>query len=196
MRRKSGPRVPTSGVLVRPLLSAGLAFMDAVPKGAFRIRDAVAWFDSYLVVPGFMPRPATIQEPAAGVVPVGEASSGGWVTSLETRMGRVANTARTRVALVLGGLCARPRDDRFLAGTIAAGRVSRMSGDRGPSWRPSPVPADRLSDVVLSVFVADILANREEYDDNLCVCDLCARVSLTPGAEIRNRCEQHLSSVR
>jgi hypothetical protein len=194
-RRTGGVRVPTSGVMVRPLLAAGLAFVDAVPRGAFRIRDAVAWFDAYLVAPGFMPAPATIQEPAAGIVPVGEASSGGWITSLEARMTRVATTARTRVAVMLGGLCASPRDDRFLMGTIAAGRVTRVSDDRGPSWRPSPQGSDRLSDVVLSLFVADILANREEYDANLCVCDLCARVSLTPGAEIRNRCAQHRASL-
>ena len=194
-RRTGNPRVPTSGVLVRPLLAAGLAFMDAVPRDAFRIRDAVAWFEGYLVAPGLMPMPATIQEPAAGVVPIGEASSGGWITSLEARMTRVATTARTRVAVVLGGMCASPRDDRFLAGAIAAGRVSRVSGDRGPSWRPSPAVSDRLSDVLLSLFVADILAHREEYDANLCVCDLCARVALTPGAEIRNRCDQHRASL-
>jgi hypothetical protein len=194
-RRTGDPPVPTSGVLVRPLLAAGLAFMDAVPKGAFRIRDAVAWFEGYLVAPGMMPMPATIQEPAAGVIPIGEASAGGWITSLEARMTRVASTARTRVAVVLGGLCASQRDDRFLAGAIAAGRVTRMSDDRGSAWQPSPAVSDRLSDVVLSLFVADILANREEYDANLCVCDLCARVSLTPDAEIRNRCEQHRSSL-
>jgi hypothetical protein len=194
-RRTGEPPVPTSGVLVRPLLAAGLAFMDAVPKGAFRIRDAVGWLEGYLVAPGLMPMPSTIQEPAAGVVPIGEASTGGWVTSLEARMSRVANTARTRVAVVLGGLCANRPDDRFLAGAIAAGRVSRMSGDHGPAWRPSPAATDRLSDVVLSLFVADILANREEYDANLCVCDLCAKVSLTPNAEIRTRCAQHRSSL-
>jgi hypothetical protein len=194
-RRKGLPPQPTSGVLVRPLLAAGLAFMEAVPRNAFRIADAVVWFESYLVMPGLMPMPATIQEPAAGVVPIGEASSGGWITSLEARQARVATTARTRVAVVLGGMCASPRDDRFLAGCIAAGRVTRTSGDRGPSWRPSPTVADRLSDVVLSLFVADILSHREEYETNLCVCDLCARVSLTPGAEIRTRCDQHRASL-
>jgi hypothetical protein len=187
--------VPTSGVLVRPLLAAGLAFMDAVPNDAFHIRDAVAWFEAYLVMPGIMPMPTTIQEPAAGVVPIGEVSSGGWIKSLEARQSRVANTARTRVAVVLGGMCASPRDDRFLAGTIAAGRVMRMSGNRGASWRPSPTVSDRLSDVVLSLFVADVLAHREEYETNLCVCDLCARVSLTPGADLRTRCPQHRTSL-
>jgi hypothetical protein len=183
--------VPTSGVLVRPLLAAALAFMDAVPRNAFHIREAVAWYEAYLVTPGLMSMPATIQEPAAGVVPIGEASSGGWIASLEARLARVSSTARTRVAVVLSALVASPPDDRFLMAAIAAGRVTRASGDRGPSWQPSPKPGDRLSDQVLSLFVADILSNREEYDANLCVCDLCARVSLTPNAAIRNRCDQH-----
>ena len=196
-RRTGVSPQPTSGVLVRPLLAAGLAFMDAVPRNAFRIADAVACGSSRtFVMPGLMPMPATrsrSRPPAWSRSGRRRAADG----SPPSRRASCASRPRRGPGSpwCWAGCARAPRDDRFLAGSIATGKVVRSSGNRGSSWQPSPTVADRLSDIVLSLFVADILAHREEYETNLCVCDLCARVSLTPGAEIRTRCPQHRTSL-
>jgi hypothetical protein len=195
-RQGSGPRSNVSGVLVRPLLAAGLAFFDVATAEPFHAHALVDWFDESLVRPGIMPLPTSVHEPGAGMVTLAAMSdsrtaSGVLANALEARLGRIVTAARVRVATTLGGLLAIPSEDRFFAAAIFAGRVERTSGNRGSGWRPTPTSAERLSDVVLSLFVADALANREEYDACLCVCRTCGRVALRPGVLDRTRCRVH-----
>ncbi len=185
-----------SGVLVRPLLAAGLAFVDAATADALHARELVAWFSRWLVDPGTMPAPASVHEPGAGMVSLAavaesRSASGVLAEALETRLGRIVATARVRVGVTLGGLLTTPVDDRFLAAAIFAGRVQRTSGDQGSGWRATPKGTERLSDVVLSLFAADALANREEYEACLCVCGVCSRVAFRPGEVDRTRCPLH-----
>ena len=182
---------PGSRVIVRPPLAAGMAFMNAAREGALGYRQVVSWMEQFLVEPGLLSMPASVQEEGIGTIVVEEAPNGPWATAREVRAARIVSTARVRVAVQLTGLISRPVDDRFLAGAIFSGRVQRVWGEHGASWRPTLVADERLSDVVLSLFVADILANREDYESQLCVCDVCGRVSFSKGAVIRTRCAQH-----
>jgi hypothetical protein len=184
-----------SSALVRPLLGAGLAFMEGAREASFRVEALQTWLQRHLVEPGMMVMPAMVQESGVGTATLDEAPTQAWAASRAIRLGRIVDAARVRCAAQLGGLVARPVDDRFLSATIFAGRVQRASGQRGPSWQPTPQPTDRLSDIVLSIFTADVLTHREEYDAHLFVCQTCGRVGFSQvpagsGAP-RDRCDEH-----
>jgi hypothetical protein len=189
----SGPHSsPNSRIVVRPPLAAGLAFLEVTCGSAYPLADLCTWLREHLVEPGHMTMPETVREP--GLAPVslgalGRASAG----VADVRAARVVEVARGRVAATLSALLGRPADDRFLAGALYAGRVRRVTAvhDTRCVWRPSPRPEDRLSDMVLACFAADALDHRDEYDQRLCVCDLCGRVRFTPGATSRDRCAHH-----
>ena len=192
-RMSDPPSPPGSRVIVRAPLAAGMTFMNASRDEAFGYDELLAWVDQFLVEPGLMPMPTSIQEPGAGTISVeGGAPNSAWATSREARAGRIASTARARVAVQLGGLLATPVDDRFLAAAIFAGRVQRVSMDHHASWRAQPVADERLSDLVLSLFAADVLTNREDYERELCVCEVCGRVRFAKDPAARTRCSQHL----
>jgi hypothetical protein len=178
-------------VIVRPPLAAGMAFMDGGRQGPFGYRALLSWMEQFLVEPGLLPMPTSVQEPGVGALTIEDASNGAWAAARDARASRIAATARVRVAVHLAGLIAKPVDDRFLAGSIFAGRVQRVLGEHGGSWRPMPLGDDRLSDVVLSLFAADVLTNREDYESQLCVCDVCGRVGFSRAPVIRTRCAQH-----
>jgi hypothetical protein len=184
-----------SGVMVRPLLAAGLAFVDGARVESFHSRELSAWLKAWLVLPGLMAMPTTVSEPSVGTVALGSAISGAWAAGTDARLVRIVAAARARVTATLAGLVATPVDDRFVAAAIFSGRVQRSSGSnsgraRG-SWLPKPAATDRLSDIVLSVFAADVLSNRDEYDASLCVCDVCGRVALDPTRLSSTLCEEH-----
>jgi hypothetical protein len=185
----------TSGVVVRPVLSAGLAFVDAARAETLHVRELTRWLQAWLVGPGLMDMPATLHEPGAGTISLPPGSSGAWGMALDARLARIVAAARVRIAVTLSGLVASPVDDRFLAAAIFAGRVERTSGEHGSTWRSTPKATDRLSDVVLSLFAADALSNREEYDACLCVCDVCGRITFRPDALARTRCDLHEESL-
>ena len=44
-----------------------------------------------------------------------------------------------------------------------------------------------MSDIVLSLFAVDVLAYREFHEQNLCVCDVCGRISYNPRQTSRSR---------
>jgi hypothetical protein len=194
--RKSSRRASQqSGVVVRPLLAAGLGFLEVARAEPARVADLAGWMRRWVVAPGLMPMPGNVFEPGTGIVPLGTGTSGPFAAALDLRVSRLLTVSRVRVAVSLGGLLASPSDDRFLSAAIFTGRVERASGDRGAAWRAAPKVTDRLSDIVLGLFAADVLSNREEYDACLCVCDLCGRVALQPGRLSRTRCEQHEGSI-
>lgn len=181
---------PCSGVVVRPALCAGLTFMDVTRGDAMSGADLYRWLRVNIVDPGLGEMPAWIHEAGMGNVALG--ALGALHPDHEGRVARIASTARVRVAITLAGLVASPPDDRFLAAAIYAGRVLRAPSDRGPAWRAAPRPGDRLSDIVLACFIADILEHREEYDAHLCVCEVCSAVSFSDDPALRTRCERHL----
>jgi hypothetical protein len=95
------------------------------------------------------------------------------------------------VVRTLRGLLAKPAADAFLNGAIFAGRVQRVSHAGASAWRATPRPADTLSDIVLSLFVTDILSNRQRYDADLSVCDTCGRVGFETRSLVRTGCQEH-----
>ena len=185
--------VGRSHASMRFLLGAGLSFMEGARDESFQVASLRSWMQRCLIGPGLMVMPTMVQEVGVGAASLDEASTSGRVTSSSAlRVGRIIAASRARCAAQLGGLVARPPDDRFLSAAIFGGRVQRASGQRGPMWQPTPQPTDRLSDIVLSLFAADILSNREEYDAHLCVCDTCGAVCFTQhDRDLRDRCDEH-----
>jgi hypothetical protein len=96
--------------------------------------------------------------------------------------------ARWQVILAMRGLLSAPADDRFLNAAIFAGRVVRDQGN----WRVEVRDGDVLSDIVLALFVADVLGNREFHEEKLCVCDVCGRLSYSPTLTTRAGCPDHV----
>jgi hypothetical protein len=182
----------SSGQMVRPGLAAGLAFMEVAQAEPVRGADLAAWFRRYLVAPGTMTMPGNVFEPGTGIVPLGMGTTGPFSNALDLRLSRIIGVSRVRVAVSLAGLLASPCDDRFLNTAVFTGRVERASGDGGePGWRPTPKVTDRLSDIALSLFAADALSHREEYESGLCVCDVCGQVWMEPERVPRSLCPQH-----
>jgi hypothetical protein len=171
---------------MRPTLVGPLAFVDGARDEALDARALTAWFEAHLVKPGHMATPATVQEPGIGVVSLRELPTGAWAAAFEERLGSIVRAARLRVSLSLQGLLATPVDDRFLTAAIFAGRV-----DRSAQWRPKLKGTERLSDVVLAMFAADILMHRDEWDASLCICSICGHIALSRTAPSRTRCAQH-----
>lgn len=169
-------------------LNAALTFIEGTAAG-WRDADVVQWFLEHLVVPGRMAPPGGIYEPPMGVVsmdlPDGEDSGGA------RTMERILEMARARVIRVLRAFIAAPPDDGFLKSAIYAGRVQRRRVDDRAAWVARPKETDALSDIVLSLFVADILTHREFHEAMLCICDVCGRMSFDPMKTTRARCESH-----
>jgi hypothetical protein len=190
--------IPESRVIVRPPLTAALAFVEAARAKVLDVDGLARWVDKHLVEPGLMIKPTTVQEQGHGAVLLAPAAG---TESSAARARRIVATAYERVTTQLAGLLLRPADDRFLSAAIFSRRVERIGGPAGTGWRACPQPTDRLSGIVLSLFAADVLAHREEYDAGLNVCEVCGKVSLVPdappsvrtlGREIaRVRCNEH-----
>jgi hypothetical protein len=176
-------------VFYRPALSGVLTFMERVQADTLDPRELASWFEVNLVRPGYMPAPGTVQEPGVGVVSLRDLPSTSWAPAYEERLRAILRAARLRVSMSLQGLLATPFDDRFLAAAIYSGRVAR-----GTHWQPKLKGTERLSDILLAVLSADILAHRDEYDASLCVCAICGHVSLSRSATSRTRCASHASA--
>ncbi len=100
-------------------------------------------------------------------------------------------STRLRVVASLRGLLETPSNDDFLGAFVGRGFVRRRVESTGVRWS-TEVPHDRyLSELVLGLFSADILARRAVYDARLCVCDECGRVSFEPSQNPRNGCPSH-----
>jgi hypothetical protein len=169
------------------MLAAGMAFLEVARAEPVRGADLMGWFRRWLVAAGTMAMPDNVFEPGTGIVSLAMGSSG----PMDLRLARILGVSRVRIAVMLSGLLASPSDDRFLTAAVFTGRVERAPGDGGPGWHPTPKVSDRLSDIALSLFAADALSNRDEYDSALCVCDVCGRVWFERGRLSRTLCEQH-----
>jgi hypothetical protein len=183
--------LPGSRVVVRPAFSAGLAFMRITAREEVSLGDMQLWISDRMVDPGLMPMPSSLYEPGVGTVALHEGAAEAWAEARRARLSRIAATARARVSAALFGLIHVPPDDRFLAAAIYGGRVARVSVDRDSGWRPCLVGNERLSDIVLALFAADVLQHRDDYDQQLCVCEICGHLSFDREAETRTRCVEH-----
>jgi hypothetical protein len=195
------PRLPAAESRSdRAPLLAGLAFMEGAASG-WTAADLREWFILYGEVLHRRAPPLEVREPEIGaaLLDVGARlpGAGQWFggelgrPSVErfTRdvLPEILASARRRVAAHLRGLVAIPAEDRFLQTAIFAGKVRRRRGQ----WCAEPAEGEALGDVVLSLFVADALAHREFYDQHLCVCDRCERVSFNPAGTTRTGCADH-----
>src|SRR6185369_15612088 len=68
-----------------------------------------------------------------------------------------------KTVFTLRGLLASPMDDRFVQAAIFSNRVQRLKG----TWLARPPMTAFLSDIVLSLFVVDVLSQRDFYEQNL-----------------------------
>jgi hypothetical protein len=176
------------GPAERPPLTAAKVFLEATLKGEWTSRGLHEWFDRHLVSAGWMPLPHSVHEPGAGSVLLHGPSA----NERDPQLSALLASAREVVVTTLRGLLETPADDRFLAAVIYAGRVRRRRLTWGTEWTPNPEPTAPLSAVVLSLLAADILAHRDFYEEQLAICEICARVDFEEGAEgRRRRCAEH-----
>jgi hypothetical protein len=191
----------------RSALAAGLVFVDGVAAG-WGLAHLHAWIQDHLVAPGRMRCPTSITEAVVGTIaldpnaePLGSepppadgpsAVGASRLAPLE-ELPKLLAMARSRVVVVLRAFIAATPDDRFLKAAIYADRVQRVrSGDNNRSvWVARPSEKDLLSDIVLSLFAADVLMHREFHEKNLSVCDVCGRVSFQSEATLRTACIDH-----
>lgn len=180
---------------MRPAVTAGLAFMEAAHRDSVGVAELANWLRVTLVEPGYMPMPSTVHEPAVGSVQLREPEAESWAVALDARAARIVTAARERVSKNLRGLVSQPADDRFLTAAIFAGRVQRAHGEHGSVWRPSLRGKERLSDIVLALFAADILGHREDYETKLGMCEECGRMCFGPEDMLRTQCPRGICPV-
>lgn len=170
------------------MLLAGLTFVEAATSGWTR-RDLLLWLGSSAQLFGWPGTPVSVSDGAVGTIALhpGMRVTASRVATLDD-LPKLLAMARWKSVVTLRGLIAG--DDRFLKGAIFNGRVRRDS--KSPSWLSRPRETDLLSDIVLSLFAADILAYRDFHESNLCVCDVCGRISYNPRATGRSGCAEHL----
>ena len=173
----------------RHALVAALIFVEKATARTLDVSALDTWFQRHLVGTGWMPWPGQVSEPRVGGV---ELAPGTRATpEIEARCESIVQEARAQVVITLRGFVGPESDDRFLAAAIFRGRVQRDSRGMMAAWVPQPSVEDPLSEIVISLFAADILGNRESYERALGVCRACGRVSFDPGGIEKPRCPAH-----
>lgn len=128
----------------------------------------------------------TIGEKGIGLVPL----KGSWSPMRAEKFQAIAEAARQTIVKTMRGLLQKPQNDGFVTKAIYQGRVQRSERDKG-KWTPVVGAGDALSDVLLALFVADILAYRDSYDARLSVCDECGRITFVERRGVRFGCSEH-----
>ena len=178
------PSIPAVGSGVdRAGLLGGLGFLEAVAQSSCE-QNLALWLTTVLERFDWRVLPGSVGEPGAGAVLLHTSAATAGVPQLVT-------VARGVVVQALRGFLAG--DDRFLQSALFAGRVRRDAG--ASDWVARPREADALSDIVLSLFAADILAFREFHDQALCVCEVCGRASFNPKITTRLGCIEHIGGT-
>jgi hypothetical protein len=173
------------GVGERRALDAGMTFLELTESGQLELAGLADWLDQHVVVTGCMPRLSVVLEPPAGSVALRPTL--GALARASADLPRILTTARLRVVDALRGLISSPSDDRFLRAAIFLGRVRRQEGH----WIARPEVTAPLSGIVLSFFAVAILSERSFYDRQMCVCDICGRVSFNAAPGLRRACASH-----
>ena len=172
-------KVPQHGGLL-----GGMRFLDLTASPPLDLVDVADWMEEYLVAPGYMSRPLRLLEPNERSVALWPRES---TPRINEDLRALVDAARLRVITELQGFVGRPSDDRFLRQAIFLGRVRRERGQ----WVARPEVAAPLSGLVLSLFAVAILTDRALYEQELCVCDFCGRVSLDARPMMRAACAGH-----
>ena len=157
-------------------IQGGVAFMDGANR-TWTSEDLYTWIEDSLVKPGWMRMPRTLREHGVGPVELDArtgAAGGFELLTLQTR---------TRVGAVLIKYLAPSPDERFLHAAIYGGRVRRGVIDGKTTWVPSPRETEFLSDIVLSLYAADLLQNPDRFRPFMCVCPCCSRVAFARGGQ-------------
>lgn len=170
-------------------LVGALAFVENIGVGAMGAREIRKWIDAYLVKPGRIDRPTHLTEPMAGTLLL-DALTGPDAAKSRAQLDRILGRARARVVRALQGLLQTPPDETFVEIAKDTGRVELVDPNTD-LWIAKPQKGDPLSDTVLSLFVADFLANRALYEQNLCVCSACGRLSFRARTMPRTACREH-----
>ena len=175
----------------RATLLAGLTFVEGATSG-WMAREVLLWLGANAELLGWPGPPASISDASVGTLALQPGARVGRAKperiARPPDLSKLLAMARWKAVVTLRGLISG--DDRFLKGAIFAGRVRRDAN--ASAWLARPAETDALSDIILSLFVADVLAYREFHDNNLCVCDVCGRISYNPRATGRAGCADHL----
>jgi len=185
-------RSTTPPPITRPLtpVQAGLSFLDYVTTKRLRRDNLEIWLDQNLISSGFLAGPPRIHEPIFGALPTDKGCSPFLPESPpDDEVSALLVRARARIIGHLQGLLQIPAEDRFITAAIFSRRVRRVANGPTMCWLPFPKTDDCLSEIITTLFVADILGRREFYEQNLCICRLCGRVRFdnTVGID-RHRC--------
>lgn len=172
----------------RGALLAGLTFIEGVGAG-WGAPELLSWFSDHAAMIGLVTPPVTVSDAVLGVMDLHCASAS---APAREALDKLLDSTRRRVTFTLRGLLARPGDDRFLQAAIFAGRVQRERRGKISIWAACACEVDHLSDIVLSLFAVDVLSCREFHEQNLCVCDVCGRLSFNPAFTTRAGCADHV----
>lgn len=170
-------------------LVGALAFVENVGVGSMGAREIRKWIDEYLVRVGRLERPTHLTEPMAGTLLL-DALTGPDSGKARAQLDRILGRARARVVRALQGLVQSPPDETFIDIAKDTGRVQNVDPVSN-LWIARPHKDDPLSDIVLGLFVADILSNKLLYEQNLCVCSSCGRLSFRGRTMARTTCREH-----
>lgn len=173
----------------RHALVAALTFLERATLRTLDMGALDAWLQRYLVGTGWMRWPGQVSERRLGGVALVPGSAA--TPELAALCESIIQEARAAVVITLRGFIAAECDDRFLSAAIFRERVERDSRGMMAAWVPRPRATDPLSEIVLSLFAADILGNRESYDRAMGVCRVCGRVGFDPAGGERPRCPAH-----
>ncbi|WP_436607382.1 hypothetical protein [Sorangium sp. So ce1036] len=165
-------------MLASPSLAGALQFMQVTTR-PWEPHELTAWLHEHIVAPGWMKAPRAVREPGADVVAL---------CGIEDRRHEVAalaERARRRVALALLDFVAPNPEGGFLRAALYSARVRWSAAVDRAGWLPAPRESDFLSDIVLSLFAAEILSGAELYRSHMTVCAACGRVAFAQEARPR-----------
>ncbi|WP_437306659.1 hypothetical protein [Sorangium sp. So ce388] len=166
-------------MLASPSLAGALQFMQVTTR-PWEPHELAAWLHEHIVAPGWMRVPRALREPGAETVELAG------IDERHREVAALVERARRRVGLALLDFVAPNPDGGFLRTALYSARVRwSVVGERS-GWLPAPRESDLLSDIVLSLFAAEILSDAELYRSHMTVCAGCGRVAFAQEARPRS----------
>ncbi|WP_437927433.1 hypothetical protein WMF37_51865 [Sorangium sp. So ce291] len=166
-------------MIASPSLAGALQFMQVTTR-PWEPHELAAWLHEHIVAPGWMRVPRALREPGAETVELAG------IDERHREVAALVERARRRVALALLDFVAPSPDGGFLRAALYSARVRwSVVGERS-GWLPAPRESDLLSDIVLSLFAAEILSDAELYRSHMTVCAGCGRVAFAQEARPRS----------
>ena len=179
---------------------SALRFTEGVRMG-WSAADLSRWCFDALLQPGLLELTAA----SSGMLTVAEPGSGSLELPIDPPSGarpgppaRLLEVARQHIVDCLRGLLHQPTDDRFVHAALRADRVQRIRapGERFASWTPRLREGNHsLSQMVLALFTADVLTDRDPYERSLSVCRVCGAVGFESERAGRTGCTEHAAEL-